>query len=119
MAETAVEREATIFNIQKYNMYDGPGVRTLIFFQGCPLRSVKEKIQNLIHDENLEFQMTFQHRRLLEFLEHLTAGREMENIIRQSMGTFTGHVFSSGSGGSGGREKSLEVQAASSFSAYA
>lgn len=38
MAETAVEREATIFNIQKYNMYDGPGVRTLIFFQGCPLR---------------------------------------------------------------------------------
>lgn len=32
------ERKATIFNIQKYNMYDGPGVRTLIFFQGCPLR---------------------------------------------------------------------------------
>lgn len=33
-----IEREAIIFNIQKYNMYDGPGVRTLIFFQGCPLR---------------------------------------------------------------------------------
>ncbi|SHJ23555.1 pyruvate formate lyase activating enzyme [Clostridium cavendishii DSM 21758] len=33
-----MERKATIFNIQKYNMYDGPGVRTLIFFQGCPLR---------------------------------------------------------------------------------
>lgn len=33
-----IERKATIFNIQKYNMYDGPGVRTLIFFQGCPLR---------------------------------------------------------------------------------
>ncbi|MEG0580151.1 MAG: 4Fe-4S cluster-binding domain-containing protein, partial [Niameybacter sp.] len=32
------ERKATIFNIQKYNMYDGPGVRTIIFFQGCPLR---------------------------------------------------------------------------------
>lgn len=32
------ERKATIFNIQKYNIYDGPGVRTLIFFQGCPLR---------------------------------------------------------------------------------
>mgnify|MGYP006922389913 CR=1 FL=1 len=29
MAETAIEREATIFNIQKYNMYDGPGVRTM------------------------------------------------------------------------------------------
>lgn len=33
-----IEREATIFNVQKYNMYDGPGVRTIIFFQGCPLR---------------------------------------------------------------------------------
>lgn len=33
-----IERKATIFNIQKYNMYDGPGVRTLVFFQGCPLR---------------------------------------------------------------------------------
>ncbi len=33
-----IERKATIFNIQKYNMYDGDGVRTLIFFQGCPLR---------------------------------------------------------------------------------
>lgn len=33
-----IERKATIFNIQKYNMYDGPGVRTIIFFQGCPLR---------------------------------------------------------------------------------
>ena len=33
-----IERKATIFNVQKYNMYDGPGVRTLVFFQGCPLR---------------------------------------------------------------------------------
>lgn len=34
----ALERKATIFNIQKYNMHDGPGVRTLVFFKGCPLR---------------------------------------------------------------------------------
>lgn len=33
-----IERTAFIFNIQKYNMYDGPGVRTLVFFKGCPLR---------------------------------------------------------------------------------
>ncbi|WP_419781120.1 choline TMA-lyase-activating enzyme [Maridesulfovibrio sp.] len=33
-----IERKAQIFNVQKYNMHDGPGVRTLVFFQGCPLR---------------------------------------------------------------------------------
>lgn len=33
-----IERSARIFNVQKYNMHDGPGVRTLIFFKGCPLR---------------------------------------------------------------------------------
>ncbi|MCP4115685.1 MAG: choline TMA-lyase-activating enzyme [Desulfobacteraceae bacterium] len=33
-----IERKAMIFNIQKYNMYDGPGVRTIVFFKGCPLR---------------------------------------------------------------------------------
>lgn len=34
----SLERKALIFNIQKYNMYDGPGLRTLVFFKGCPLR---------------------------------------------------------------------------------
>lgn len=33
-----MERKALIFNVQKYNIYDGPGVRTLVFFKGCPLR---------------------------------------------------------------------------------
>lgn len=38
--ETAgiLERKARIFNVQKYSIYDGPGIRTLIFFKGCPLR---------------------------------------------------------------------------------
>ena len=29
---------ARVFNIQKYSIYDGPGIRTIVFFQGCPLR---------------------------------------------------------------------------------
>ena len=32
-----LERKALIFNVQKYNTFDGPGVRTLVFFKGCPL----------------------------------------------------------------------------------
>lgn len=33
-----IERKAQIFNVQKYNMHDGPGIRTIVFFKGCPLR---------------------------------------------------------------------------------
>lgn len=32
--------KATIFNIQRYCIQDGPGVRTTVFFKGCPLRCV-------------------------------------------------------------------------------
>ncbi|MEW6696619.1 MAG: choline TMA-lyase-activating enzyme [Bacillota bacterium] len=35
-----LERKARIFHVQKYSIYDGPGVRTLIFFKGCPLRCI-------------------------------------------------------------------------------
>ncbi len=28
----------TIINIQKYSIHDGPGIRTTIFFKGCPLK---------------------------------------------------------------------------------
>lgn len=27
-----------IFNIQKFSVHDGPGIRTTIFFKGCPIR---------------------------------------------------------------------------------
>lgn len=29
---------ATIFNMQKFSLNDGPGIRTVVFFKGCPLR---------------------------------------------------------------------------------
>jgi len=30
-------KNATIINIQKYSLHDGPGIRTTVFFKGCPL----------------------------------------------------------------------------------
>ncbi|HPM76519.1 MAG TPA: glycyl-radical enzyme activating protein [bacterium] len=30
--------QGVIFDIQHYAVYDGPGIRTLVFFKGCPLR---------------------------------------------------------------------------------
>ena len=30
--------KALIENIQHYSLHDGPGIRTTVFFKGCPLR---------------------------------------------------------------------------------
>jgi len=30
----------TIFNIQRFSLFDGPGVRTVVFLKGCPLKCV-------------------------------------------------------------------------------
>lgn len=30
--------KGNIFNIQKYSIHDGPGIRTTVFFKGCPLK---------------------------------------------------------------------------------
>lgn len=32
------EHKGMVFNIQKYSVHDGPGIRTVVFLKGCPLR---------------------------------------------------------------------------------
>ena len=32
------EKTGIIFNIQKFSVHDGPGIRTTVFMKGCPLR---------------------------------------------------------------------------------
>ena len=27
-----------LFNVQRFSVHDGPGIRTTLFFKGCPLR---------------------------------------------------------------------------------
>ena len=33
-----MESKGTVFNIQRYSVHDGPGIRTVVFLKGCPLR---------------------------------------------------------------------------------
>lgn len=33
-----MEKQGLIFNIQKFSLHDGPGIRTVVFLKGCPLR---------------------------------------------------------------------------------
>lgn len=32
--------EGIVFNLQKYSVHDGPGIRTIVFLKGCPLRCI-------------------------------------------------------------------------------
>ncbi len=38
LSEVSQELKAWIFDIQRYSINDGPGIRTTVFFKGCPLR---------------------------------------------------------------------------------
>jgi len=38
MIASATDVKARIFDIQRFSLKDGPGIRTTIFFMGCPLR---------------------------------------------------------------------------------
>jgi pyruvate formate lyase activating enzyme len=33
-----MKNSGIVFNIQKYSVHDGPGIRTVVFLKGCPLR---------------------------------------------------------------------------------
>ena len=33
-----MDNKVMVFDIQKFSVHDGPGIRTIVFFKGCPLR---------------------------------------------------------------------------------
>lgn len=38
MTDNLINVKGRIFNIQRFSIHDGPGVRTIVFLKGCPLR---------------------------------------------------------------------------------
>jgi pyruvate formate lyase activating enzyme len=38
VGESSLKRKGLIFDIQRFSIHDGPGIRTTVFMKGCPLR---------------------------------------------------------------------------------
>ncbi len=48
-----------VFNIQRYSLHDGPGIRTTVFLKGCPLRCLWcANPESIKPDPELGFQST-------------------------------------------------------------
>lgn len=38
--ELNMEQKGLVFNIQRFSIHDGPGIRTVVFLKGCPLKCI-------------------------------------------------------------------------------
>jgi pyruvate formate lyase activating enzyme len=60
VAESRYDQKVLVFNIQRYSVHDGPGIRTVVFLKGCPLNCPwcsnpegKRFRRDILHNTNL------------------------------------------------------------------
>lgn len=58
------KKKGLVFNIQKYSVHDGPGIRTIVFLKGCPLSC---RWCSNPESQNLEPELAFNAGRCLTF----------------------------------------------------
>lgn len=105
--------KALIFNIQRYSLHDGSGIRTIVFFKGCPLKcpwccnpeSMSSEIQKVrmdskcIHCEHCDFDVDeCPIGAITEFGKYMTVDEVMTEVQKDMVfyRTSTGGVTLSG-----------------------
>ncbi len=91
MENKILETKGRIFNIQRFSIHDGPGIRTIIFLKGCPLRCrwcCNPESQEWKHETIVTAGVT------KEVGRDVTVGEVMEEILRD-------RVYYNRSGGGG------------------
>ncbi len=76
-------KKGRIFNIEKYAIHDGPGIRTTVFFKGCPLRCW------WCHNpegQNQKLELTYRENRCIG------CGECAENCTRRALSLLSQHV---------------------------
>ncbi|MBL1223775.1 glycyl-radical enzyme activating protein [Enterococcus sp. BWR-S5] len=78
-----MKTKACIFNIQKFSIHDGPGIRSVVFFKGCPLRcywcanpeSQSGKPENMWDNQKKQTTLVGEYKSIEEILEEVLKDR--------------------------------------------
>ena len=82
-APVAASRTGVVFNVQRFSLHDGPGIRTVVFLKGCPLlcpwcanpESINPSVEEFLDPDTGEVTPAGRTRTIEELLETCEADR--------------------------------------------
>lgn len=82
-APVAASRTGVVFNVQRFSLHDGPGIRTVVFLKGCPLlcpwcanpESINPSVEEFLDPDTGEVSPAGRTRTIEELLETCEADR--------------------------------------------